>query len=589
MMRRRLHARPRAQLLVIFAIGILVMLAFTGFALDLAQYLIYRAHLRRAVDAAAMAAAGQFRSNYSTITQMKTGMRRAAQETIALNGVEVSDMTIATSIDVDDGGTPLCDDPVQDATQVPDRYLCFPRGRKKVWIRAEAEVPTAFMRLFGVPTFTVEADAVGEAASLDLILALDISVSMAYDGATPAQRDPIECSQHPNDFGAGCLPFEYVRSAAKKFVQQILDLPCTDPTDPTQCLEQDRIAIVLFSTGWENDPAHYRGTFYLTAPGGGPWFKRQSDALAALNNMKLYQPQLSCKEWVDAGLPDEPGVCLCYGSDCLANRDPDQYNGYPDPTKGIQCMLRVKYGYPDGDVSTCTTTNIGGALALSSSVLKQDPRPDALWVTVLLTDGTANATGPSPIQCVTDPGPGCEDLSDPLASLPFGYCPDSTQYNTAADPELAEAWCRDLNTGGSGSRRTDPSAAEFDADDYARFFADFLACPPSPTGPGTPAPSPPSGCATWGQGAFIYAIGMGAQVVDTTTADPGDPPPGAALLRYIAAVGDDNDPTTDLCSRPPYNADYSLDCGNYYYRASGADIAEVFDEIAQRIFTRLSH
>jgi len=582
--------RRKAQLLVIFAIGILVMLAFTGFAIDLAQYLVYRAHLRRAVDAAAMAAAGQFRSNYSTVAQMKAGMQRAAEETLALNGVQVASMDIKTSIDVDSGGTPLCDDPVNDAAQEPDKYLCFPRGRKKVWVKAQVLVPTAFMRLFGVPHFTVYADAVGEAASLDLILALDISVSMAYDGTTPEQRDPIECSQHPNDFSRGCLPFEYVRKAAKDFVRQILDLPCSDPSDPTQCLEQDRIAIVLFSTGWENDPSNYRGTFYLAAPGGGPWFKRQSDALTALDNMKIYQPRQSCKSWVDAGLPDEPGVCLCYGSDCLASPDPTLYNGYPDPTEGIQCMLRVKYGYPDGDVSTCTTTNIGGALALSADVLKYDPRPDALWVTVLLTDGTANATGPSPIQCALDPtAPGCEDLSDPLADLPFGYCPRSTQYDTTADPDLAEAWCRDTNTGGTGSRRLSPSASNFDADDYARFYADFLACPPSSVGPGTPTPPPPTGCATWGQGAFIYAIGMGAQVVSTTTADPGDPPPGAALLRYIAAVGDDNDPTTDLCARSPYNTNYALDCGNYYYRSSGADIAEVFDEIAQRIFTRLSH
>ncbi|NPA31448.1 MAG: hypothetical protein GXO37_05555, partial [Chloroflexi bacterium] len=123
------RVQRKAQLLVIFAIGILAMLAFTGFALDMAQYLIYRAHLRRAVDAAAMAAASQFRSNYSTVAQMKAGMQRAAEETLALNGIQVSSMDIKTSIDVDSGGLPLCDDPANDAVQVPDKYLCFPRGR----------------------------------------------------------------------------------------------------------------------------------------------------------------------------------------------------------------------------------------------------------------------------------------------------------------------------------------------------------------------------------------------------------------------------------------------------------------------------
>ena len=121
------------------------------------------------------------------------------------------------------------------------------------------------------------------------------------------------------------------------------------------------------------------------------------------------------------------------------------------------------------------------------------------------------------------------------------------------------------------------SDPEFDADDYGRYWADYVACPPD---------NPSSECATPGQGAFIFAIGMGQEVLDTSLSDPGDPPAGAALLRYIANVGEDNDPSTDvLCQGVPYNQD----CGNYYYRASGSEIGEVFDDIAQRIFTRLSH
>ena len=609
--------RRKAQLLVIFAVGILAMLAFTGFAIDLAQYLVHRAHLRRAVDAAAMAAAGQFRSGYASVSEMKTSMERAAKETLALNGVQVSTMEIKTSVDKDAGGTPLCDDPVQDAATEPDKYLCFPRGRKKVWIKASAFVPTAFMRLFGIPHFTVYADAVGEAASLDLVLVLDISISMARDGTTPAQRDPSVCNQYPGDFSRGCLPFEYVRAAAKQFVQQILDLPCSDPTDPTQCLEQDRLAIVLFSTGWENDPSHYRGTFYLPASGGGPWFKRQSDALHALDNMKVYEPPLTCREWADGNLceewdgstgncitwrpedewqdPPPPGLCRCYGGNCFEEPEPDHSNynapSSAEASKGIMCMSysqsqATSDPHDQGKVDTCTNTNIGGALALSSDVLiniKHDPRPDALWVTVLLTDGSTNATGPRPLECLVNPHVSCQGLGSDLS---FGYCPDSTQHDISGNPALAEAWCRDLNTGGPGSRRTNPANSNFDADDYARYFADYLACPPSSVGPGTPAPPPPSGCATWGQGAYIYAIGMGSQVISTDTAEAGDPPPGGALLRYISAVGDDNDPTTDLCASV---SDYSVDCGNYYYRQNAADIADVFNEIARRIFTRLSH
>ena len=573
----------RGQVLVIMALSIITLLAFVGLSLDMAQYLIFRARLRRAVDAAAMAAASHFRSDYTSITQMKKGMRRAAREALALNGFEVDTMQIVTSVDTDTNGTPLCNDPATDIQQVPDKYVCFPWGRKKVWVQASVTIPTAFIRLVGMKTITIQADAVGEAASLDLILALDISVSMAYDGNSPAQHDPVECSKHPGSFTQGCLPFEYVRAAAKEFVRKILDMPCADPTNPAQCLEQDRVAIILFSTGWEDDPAHYRGTFVLQAPDGSPWFKRQSDAMNALNNMKIYQPVHSCKEWVDSGLPDWPGVCLCYGPNCTAPPDPSQYRDYnpqtlqTDPSYGIPCMMDIKHNgenFPARDVSTCTTTNIGGALKLAGEIFDNSGRSDALWVMVLLTDGSANATGPAP----DDTFPLDPSADYPLGERPFGYCPQNTQHN------LPDDWCRDLNTAGTGSRHAWGSS-RFDADDYARYWADFVACSPPPDPQATPLPTPPPGCATWGQGAYIFAIGMGREVLRSSSSQPGDPPAGAALLRYISAVGDDNNPQTDLCTGVPY----SQDCGNYYYRASGSEIREVFDNIAQRIFTRLSH
>ncbi len=575
--------KRRAQVIVILALSIITLLAFVGLGVDMAQYLIFRARLRRAVDAAAMAAASHFRSQYTSLTAMKEGMERAAQEALALNGFEVDSLEIVTSVDVDADGNPVCNDPATDINQVPDKFVCYPWGRKKVWVQAHVSIPTAFIRLVGVRTLGITADAVGEAASLDLVLALDISVSMAYDGNSPAQHDPVECSNHPNSLSRGCLPFEYVRAAAKEFARQILNMPCTDPSDPARCMEQDRMAVILFSTGWESDPAQYRGTFTLRAPDGGFWFKRQGDVMSALDQMKVYQPPHTCRDWQNAGFPEWPGVCLCYGDDCTASQNPNLYRDYdpatgqPDPGYGIPCMLYIKHkneSFPTLDTSTCTTTNIGGALKLAGELFDSSGRTDALWVTVLLTDGSANATGPAP----DDTFPLSASADYPLTERPFGYCPPSTQGNSPDD------WCRDLNTAGPGSRHNWGNA-RFDADDYARFWADYVACPPPPDPNATPLPTPPPGCSQWGQGAFIFAIGMGSEVLRSSSSLPGDPPAGAALLRYIAAVGDDNDPTTDLCQAVPYDED----CGNYYYRASGSEIGEVFSDIARRIFTRLSH
>ena len=557
--------RPRGQAVVLLVLGIVVLLAFVGLGLDLAQYLIMRARLRRAVDAAAMAAAARFRGQYSSPEEMKGRMEQVAREALVLNGFHADSLNIITSIDTENG-TPLCNDPEEDIHHTPERYICFPVGRKKVWVEATASFPTAFIRLVGVPRISVTADAVGEAASLDLVLALDISLSMTYEGGTARQIDPTECSLHPSTWNGseailnsdGCYPFEYVRAAAMNFVSKILDMDCANPSDPNQCLEQDRVAIVLFSTGWGNAPESFRGTFFLTH-NRSHWFRRQEDAIDALENIKVYQPAEICKTWWDSGHPDEPGVCLCYGPSCSETPEPDHsnYQGLPgSPDRGTPCMMRVNHP-DDPDISTCLTTDIGDALKLAGQLFHDEGRRDALWVTVLLTDGAATATGPA----------GDDDPAHPLEYLPFGYCPSDDQ----------DTKCRDTNTGGPGSRHPQSDVAHYDADDYARDQADYVACPPD---------NPPSECATPGQGAFIFAIGMGQEVLDTSLSDPGDPPAGAALLRYIANVGEDNDPTTDLlCDNVPYDQD----CGNYYYRASGSEIGEVFEDIAQRIFTRLSH
>ncbi len=573
--------RPRRQILVIFAFVVLALLGFIGLAVDLAQFLIYRAYVRRAVDAAAMAAASHFRSQYTSIDQMRQGMRRAAMEALALNGIDLSsfdvNIDLVTSVDPDptDPTKPICDDPNQDATAVPDKYICFPRNRKKVWVRAEISYTPAFMRIFGFDRITLTSDAVGEAASLDVVLVIDISGSMAYAGNPPndkangQQDDPSYCNNYTDNgdliLDAAerekvCLPFEYVRIAAIKFVRQILDLPCPDPADPTQCLEQDRLGLVFFSTGWESDPGAFRGTFWAIAPDGSPWFKRRSDAENMLWQAKVYTPEMDWRTWAAAGYPGWRGVARLY----LDNK-----NGTPcPPGEGTPCYWGNVCMAPSSPY-TCTTTNLGGALYMASQVLATDYREDALRVVVLLTTGVANTSGPVNAWGTPFPTPEAPPATiDP--NRPYGYCP---KYTWSYTPKWTI--CRDHNT---LSRRTNPNDPNFDADDYAYYFADYLGCPPDPT------QAADRGCAVAGLGAVMFAIGMGDEVLSTKA---GTPPAGAVFLRYVANLGDDNDPRpdNDPCQGVPYNQD----CGNYFYRASGADIEAVFLEIANRIFTRLSH
>ncbi len=599
---RRMRNRPRGQILIILAIGTLVLIAFTGFALDLAQYLIFRAQVRRAVDAAAMAAAAHFRGQYTNMNEMRSAMRAAAEEVLALNGFNVANMKIVTSMDG------LCDDPATDIRTVPDMYLCFPRQRKKVWVEAQVTYETAFIRLFGLKTVTVTASAVGEAASLDVVLVIDISASLAYGrGADPTKPDhefddPAKCNVDPAN---PCLPFEYIRRAAKQFARQILDLPCNNPSNPDDCLEQDRLAIVVFSTGWEPAP---RGT-YIVMNGSSPWFKRYRDVEPYLNNLKVYDPGVTLKDWLDAGQPAWAGVVRTYTDSNGVPCDPAQ--GGDCQYRGNSCTLTLILGDGNDDVSTCTSTNIGGALREAGRVLYTDWRDDALRVVILLSTGVPNATFATWVQPDTGdplnpprgvkpkddyplpPQPPGTLSSENLKELPFGYCPSSTQWSVINPGTSIPAYaqCRDLDVARYVNGRWVPSRRTnirndplFDAEDYAYYYGDKLGCPSDP------AEAASRGCPFPGLEAVIFTVGIGDEVVSLAASEPGDPPAGAFFLRYLAALGDDNDPTTDPCRNEPYVPTGNRQkCGNYFWLRQGSDVREVLDEIARRIFTRLSH
>lgn len=85
---------------------------------------------------------------------------------------------------------------------------------------------------------------------------------------------------------------------------------------------------------------------------------------------------------------------------------------------------------------------------------------------------------------------------------------------------------------------------------------------------------------------MIFAIGLGKNV----TENPGDlsePRAGEFLLRYIADVGTDGLPNNDpFCNPDPGKGE---SCGNYYFAPEGDDLIAVFEDIASRIFTRITH
>jgi hypothetical protein len=77
----------------------------------------------------------------------------------------------------------------------------------------------------------------------------------------------------------------------------------------------------------------------------------------------------------------------------------------------------------------------------------------------------------------------------------------------------------------------------------------------------------------------IYSIGVGDGINSTAE----------AFLRYMAAVGDDGDRVTDPCDKITITDGDHQSCGNYYWTSGAAnDLNKIFEDIASRIYTRIT-
>lgn len=503
MSRRKRHsiARPprrgeRGQSLVLIAAGMIGLLAFVGLTVDAGILFIGMGHLRRAVDAAAIAAASQFREG-RTFDELE----KSARQVISLNGVDPNKLELRACVDVSGSASPY-----------HDQSLCGTPGglqRKLIRVAATTDVRFSFLALVGWYSTEIQSQATSEAASLDVVLVLDTSDSMTQDG-TGTMRDPAVCNavdpSGVDGFPGECHPFEEVKIAAVNFVNRLY-------------FPYDRVAVVTFDIV-PSLLVPITSTNTLT------------DTANVIRNLQVSPRRI-------------PGLT-------------------PDCTYNV-----------DGDPGGCTNTSIGGGLQAAGNEFGRHPvRQESVWVVIMLTDGAANAS-----------------VYDPVTDDINLFCPDST---------WVQPFCRDADSDTRHSRldlgtpKQNPNnvvdVANYDADDYARDMADFVACAArlsdaAPFCTDTLNYAADEG----GQGAVIYTIGLGRLVVDFSF---GDPLAGDKTLRYIAAVGDDGDAQTDLCLGVPFPTltagNDSYDCGNYYFSEFGTGLNAVFESIASRLFTRLT-
>ncbi len=499
--------KEKGQILVLFVLLFVVLIGIIGLAVDLGDIFVAYSRLGRAVDAAALSATSQFREGYTI-----DNIIREAQQFLELNGIQnVVDIQIEAC---------------ENANVPGDPELCTTPPKKVVRVTVTQDVRLYFLPIIGYETVPITVDAISEAASVDLVLLIDTSSSMAQN-STGGEADPFECNNDDptgvDGYPGECHPMEEIKEAAKILVDHLfLSDGVTQGYDRVSIVTYDRFPKVQLEMTDDQDLIE-----------------------TTLENLTVYAGERSCQfeagDWAAAAIADE-GPCRSYNPDGtywglwspLMEVDPSDPYDIPDPRGWM-------------------VTNSGGGLKVAANLLgglypahfpRTTPpsRQDTLWVVVWLTDGFTNAGFES------DGG----EYEQTILNSGDPFCPTYTWDPPGGYPGSGYSmrYCVDQDARQPLGRHAASNTAAYDPDDYARDMVDFLT--------GT----------TGGQGALLYTIGEGTNISNRTQYEVNNnyPAPGETLLKYAAEKG-----------------------GGVYYAVPNANqLNKVFLAIANNIATRLS-
>ncbi|MBN1373594.1 MAG: VWA domain-containing protein [Anaerolineaceae bacterium] len=591
--------RSRGQVIVIFAVSLVTLLLFVGLAIDAGMVYVSYGQLKRAVDSASVAAATNFKRNKSLAE-----MEAAALETLVLHNVNVDPSVLELEVRVCDADS----DGIRDAaleTEEPDFFHTCPdttldSPRKLIWVEAQQRTPLYFLTLIGFRSINLRTHATAEAAAVDLILVVDVSESMVQECKTfvgsdcvewksPGYSSTVAADYDPQALGNcnynnlnDCHPLREAKDAAKDLVNSLYE-------------GYDRVSVITFSTTAQvrvpltaGDLTTAGKTAVLNnidaiAPHDDPPFDRMWSLWADYHKFNPaypddrdgdgadYDPAAYCDYSVNAWWDTAHGNVPCDLDDKYDafNWDEDENELFTDEDQTIAEDWMTDRGENDrfALVSTCT----GCAMRMAANQLKQNGRPGAVWVIVFLSDGAANMSD-TPLTGGTDP-----DTGDPVIpwEYPNGFCTQNYWGSNCFDTDLTPRYCLDETADTCPPNTTweprDRDTSRYSVYDYALDMIDETALTVvrsyNNLDPNYNQNEP------IGNDVAIYAIGLGDAISY-----------GESLLRYMAAVGDDGDRNTNPCALTTAKRS----CGNYYYAATGADLLPIFEDIASRIYTRIT-
>ena len=527
MIKKLLRNKSQGQAIILIALAFTGLVCMVGLVSDGGILLINYAALKRSVDASTVAGAQQFRKGYTV-----TDMDNAVQEFLNLNQTQLNQAPISNIV------TETCDT----AVISNDSALCTTPPRKLVRVTASQQVQFGFLRVIGIKSTTITASSIGEAASIDMVLVVDTSISMTAatdpngdpNKVDTPNEDPTLCNPHNT-----CQPMALVKQEAQAFADQmffpydrVAVVAMTDQV-PGDMTSGGRNPITVWPLG-----SSYNGTNVSIAQAAVIDQGNVDNAIAgdgsggtnSLHGLEVYQPsrcQYEADNKTPAPVPTSGpfvagdnylGPCLDYGSNTSTTFI----------TQGCPVYYQI------GDPTTCNSTNGGGAYSLASNEFNISGRKNSLWVVVTLLTGAPNESWP---------------LSWDGTTYPNGYCPSA--YWSASAPFCIEPSITVSGTDPLRVAQNNPTRSGYSSLDYARDMADDLADPTS------------------GLGASIYGICLGNRCEHSSGADPTEP---EQFLEYAAEQAGGT-----LANH-----------GNYYLSSSTSDLTGIFQDILNSITTKIS-
>ncbi|MBC7814000.1 MAG: hypothetical protein H7175_22800, partial [Burkholderiales bacterium] len=237
---RRLFKRGQAgQSIVILALGFMALLGFVGIVTDVSLLFVRYSTLRRSVDSASIAAAGQMRRDRSI-----ANVSLSARQFIEFHGLNPTTVVVNTCQTIPQW-------PAADRTAIPPNTLTKQpnyddpeyfrlRGllecesgsqRKLVHVVAEIESPTIFLRLLGWGSVTLQAEAVAETAVIDVVMVMDVSESMLNETTVETWANTV-VNGAPLDQGVVYVPPRVQQIALEKVTDYFDDCTPSATCDP---------------------------------------------------------------------------------------------------------------------------------------------------------------------------------------------------------------------------------------------------------------------------------------------------------------------------------------------------------------------